>query len=122
MVNSFLILVLTAFVVSSISFTVTFTGLFKEVRELISSKHHKLEELIHCPWCFSHWVTFFILLISDSSVKFTGSLFIDFFINAFAITAISGLFHYVLLRAYEPVAKAMINRHIEKMRQNQTND
>jgi hypothetical protein len=118
LVNNFITLMLTAFAVSSISFTVTFTGLFKEVREVISAQHHKLEELIHCPWCFSHWVTFFIVLLSSSTISFTGIGLFDFFITSFAITGVSGLFHYVLLRAYEPVAKAMVHRQIEKMRNN----
>lgn len=34
----------------------------------------------------------------------------------FAIQGLVGLFHYVLLRAYEPVARAMAQRMIEKLR------
>jgi hypothetical protein len=116
--NSIITLVMVALAVSSATFTITSTGIFKEVREILSKIHHKVEELIHCPWCLSHWVGFLFVAISGSTYKFTGAWFIDFVMSVFFITAISGAFHYVLLRAYEPVAKAMAQRQIEKLRNN----
>jgi hypothetical protein len=112
-------LLILALCVSSVSFTVTTTSIFKEVREWVSAIHHKLEELIHCPWCFSHWITFIVLLMIGNWIEITGWSFIDFLLNTFAITCISGLSHFVLLRAYEPVAKAMVARQIEKTQRNQ---
>lgn len=105
-----------ALCVSSASFTISTTSIFKEVREKISSYHHKLEELIHCPWCLSHWMTFIILIMTWKWMEITGSGLIDFLLTTFAITCISGICHYVLLRAYEPVAKALVARQIEKMK------
>lgn len=104
--------------VSSASFTITFTGIFKEIREKISKEHHKLEELIHCPWCLSHWITFLFLIITGQEIEFTGIWLLDFMMTTFTITLLSGLGHYVLLRAYEPVGKAMAARQIEKLRNN----
>jgi hypothetical protein len=109
-------LLLIALAVGSSSFTVTFTGIFKGIREMVSEIHPKLEELIHCPWCFSHWVTFLFLFLTSYTYKFTDCWLANFALTTFAITAISGIIHYVLLRAYEPVAKAMVQRHIDKMK------
>lgn len=107
-------LLILSFAISGISFTITTTSMFKWLREFISPIHHKVEELIHCPWCFSHWVTFITILIIGSNYKFTGIAWIDFFLTAFSIIGISGVIHYVLLRAYEPVAKAMLARELKK--------
>jgi hypothetical protein len=114
-------LLLLAMATSAISFTVTSTSIFKSVRESIAERGEKFEELIHCPWCLSHWVAFIIIFISPSSYQFTGVGLFNFFLTGFAMAGISGLMHYVLLRAYEPVAKAMAARQIEKLRNGNKN-
>ena len=103
-------------VISGVSFTVTVTSIFKPVREIVSKIHHKIEELIHCPWCFSHWLTFILLLIIGEWIEITGKSVLDFLLTSFGMITISGVIHYVLLRAYEPVAKMMVERQIEKMK------
>jgi hypothetical protein len=108
-------LLLISAAVSSASFTITFTSMFKWFREWVSPWHHKIEELVHCPWCFSHWVTFLVLGIVGDWFNFSGIGFVDFLLTSFAITLFSGLGHYVILRAYEPVAKAMAARTIQKL-------
>lgn len=112
-------LLLLALAVSSASFTISTTSIFKGFREKVSSYHHKLEELIHCPWCLSHWITFLLLIMHGNWLSLTGGGLIDFLLTTFAITCISGLCHYVLLRAYEPVAKALVERQIQKIKEAQ---
>ena len=102
-----------ALMVASVSFTITTTSIFKWFRELVSPIHGKIEELIHCPYCLGHWITFAVLFfIYDYSVSPA------FFLQAFAVMGLVAIFHYVILRAYEPVAKAMARRELEK-KQNQ---
>lgn len=93
-------IVIIALAVSAITFTVTTTSIFSWVREQVSRIHPKIEELIHCPWCLSFYVT----LCWTRNVTFV-----------FAIMTISGLCHYVLLRAYEPVQQASARRELEKI-------
>ncbi len=103
---------------SAISFTITFTSIFKWLRELLSKIHPKIEELIHCPWCLSHWILIISSIFIYDKVNILPITFIsiiDYIIVCFAIICISGIFHYVLLRAYEPVSRMMINREIEKL-------
>lgn len=108
-----LLLVGIAFASAAISFTITTTSIFKWLRELVSPVHHKFEELIHCPWCLSHYITLFWMLIYLRHLSF-----MLFILTWFAIQGIIGLLHYVYLRTYEPVAKAMAQRLIEKLRKN----
>ena len=104
-----------ALCVAAISFTITTTSMFTWLRNIFSWMHPKLEELIHCPWCLAHWITFIIMLTADVPLIWVSNTFYSFMFTAFAIIAIAGLVHYVLLRAYEPVAKAMVSRKLEKL-------
>jgi hypothetical protein len=114
-------ILLLALVVASVTFTITTTSMFTWLRELVSPIHHKIEELIHCPYCLGHWLTFGLLLIVPSFVvpilqptNFGVRLF-NFLFTAFAVMAIVALLHYVLLRAYKPVMEAMLMRMQEKI-------
>ena len=91
--------------------------MFKWFRELISSLHHKLEELVHCPWCFGHYVVLTIMLCTKSTLlNVSDFVLFNFLFTWFAIVTLMGLVHYVLLRAYSPVAKAMAAREIQKLK------
>ena len=100
---------------AAISFTITTTSMFEWLRELVSPIHHKIEELIHCPWCLGHWTVFVIMLIAKVPlIEITDWYLFNWLFTAFALMSPVGLIHYVLLRAYEPVAKAMLRRKINK--------
>lgn len=105
-------LIIAAFACASISFTICITSIFKEVREIISLAHPKLEELIHCPWCLGHYIVLGYVLLLKPYESPEG-----FLISWFSIVGMMGCIHYVLLRAYEPVAKMMIRRKMEKLNQ-----
>jgi len=105
-----------ALLVGAISFTITTTSIFLSVRELISKWGHKLEELIHCPWCLSHYIAAIVLLITKDIILFTDIWIINFILTLFVIVAGSGLFHAIILVAYKPVAENMVRRQIAKMK------
>lgn len=56
------------------------------------------------------WLVFasFLIVGSESLV--------DYFFYCFASQSIAGVTHFVLLRAYEPVAKSEARRKIEKLK------
>ena len=102
-------------IVASISFTITSSGIFKPVREWVSTWHQKIDDLIHCPYCLGHWVAFgTLVIIDDLPVHYSEYWFINFLLSAFAIVGVASLMHYVMLRAYEPVAKLAMFRELEK--------
>lgn len=120
--EKFLILTLA---IASVSFTVTVTGIFKPVREKVGKIHSKIDELLHCPYCFGHWVTFATVYFTGTPYTFTRwgfySPFADFLISCFAIMGAVGIVHHVLLRAYEPVAKSATKRKLENLQNQQSN-
>jgi hypothetical protein len=109
-------LLIVSLAISGIAFTITVTSIFKGFREHVSGIHEKLEELIHCPWCLSHWLFGFFLIFTQKAYVIYDLWIVDYAITGFAMITISGLCHFILLRAYEPVAKAMVARQLEKMK------
>lgn len=66
---------------------------------------------MHCPWCFNHYVSLIgVLVYVDYSTVW------DVIAIWFACTAIGGLVHFVLLRAYEPIAKMTLMRQLDKQK------
>lgn len=65
-------LVILSMVVASIAWTVTQEEIFSEWRELCADKSQKCKTLVQrkffyvftCEYCFSHWVTILILLLT----------------------------------------------------------
>lgn len=102
-------------VVGGVTFTTSVTSIMLFFRELLSKIHPKIDELVHCPWCSGFWLS--LLMVIFSKNKFIEPFELDVLnivFNAFVILSIAGLVHYVLLRSYEPVSKAMAMRHKEK--------
>jgi len=115
--NSLLYCFVVALCACSISFTITTTSMFMWLRELISKIHHKLEELIHCPWCLGHYVVLTIMLCTKSTLLNVSDFVIfNFLFTWFTIITLMGFGHYILLRAYAPVAEAMMAREFQKLK------
>ena len=114
-------IILVALCAASISYTISYTSIFLGFREWISKFHHKLEELIHCPYCLCHYVILTIMFttnnISSKLVPITNNTVYDFLFTWFCIVCVTSLLHCVMLIAYRPVMKYMTDRKIAKMQQ-----
>lgn len=116
--HQLIVLIGTAFCVAAITFTVAMTSIFKPFRERLSSIHEKIEELVHCPWCLSHWVAMILLLTSDIDLIIVSHHYVyNLLFTWFAVIGVVGVFHYVLLRAYAPALDAAVDRNMEQMMQ-----
>ena len=106
---------------ASISYTISYTSIFLGFREWISKFHHKLEELIHCPYCLCHYVILTIMFttndISSKLVPITNNIVYNFLFTWFCIVCVTSLLHCVMLIAYRPVMKYMTDRKIAKIQQ-----
>ena len=114
-------IILVALCAASISYTISYTSIFLGFREWISKFHHKLEELIHCPYCLCHYVILTIMFttndISSKLVPITNNIVYNFLFTWFCIVCITSLLHCVMLIAYRPVMQYMTDRKIAKMQQ-----
>ena len=114
-------IILVALCAASISYTISYTSIFLGFREWISKFHHKLEELIHCPYCLCHYIILTIMFttndISSKLVPIANNIVYDFLFTWFCIVCVTSLLHCVMLIAYRPVMKYMTDRKIAKIKQ-----
>ena len=114
-------IVLVALCAASISYTISYTSIFLGFREWISKFHHKLEELIHCPYCLCHYIILTIMFttndISSKLVPIANNIVYNFLFTWFCIVCVTSLLHCVMLIAYRPVMKYMTDRKIAKIQQ-----
>lgn len=114
-------IILVALCAASISYTISYTSIFLGFREWISKFHHKLEELIHCPYCLCHYVILTIMFttndISSKLVPIANNIVYNFLFTWFCIICVTSLLHCVMLIAYRPVMKYMTDRKIAKIQQ-----
>ena len=114
-------IILVALCAASISYTISYTSIFLGFREWVSKFHHKLEELIHCPYCLCHYVILTIMFttndISSKLVPITNNIVYNFLFTWFCIVCITSLLHCVMLIAYRPVMQYMTDRKIAKIQQ-----
>lgn len=96
---------------AGISFTITYTGIFQGFRDMVSKIHPKAEQFIHCPWCVVHWIVFMAIPFYPEVIIHGSGLFVlDYIVSGFAIIASCAPLHYIMLRAYKPVRKSMLQR------------
>lgn len=108
-------LLIAALVCSAVSYTMTTTAIFQWWRDIASLAGSWAEQLVHCPWCLSHYVVAVFLLTSDFPLwEVSGSAVYNFICTLFAIVGIGAVIQYVLLRAFEPVQKALQQRALRK--------
>ena len=114
-------IILVALCAASISYTISYTSIFLGFREWISKFHHKLEELIHCPYCLCHYVILTIMFttndISSKLVPIADNIVYNFLFTWFCIVCVTSLLHCVMLIAYRPVIQYMTDRKIAKIQQ-----
>lgn len=106
---------------ASVSYTITWAGIFQFLRNFVEKYGNSwLSELIHCPYCFGHYVVLTIMLftknVEDRVVQITDWTWFNVLFTWFAIVCIMSILHAVMLVAYRPVAEEESHRKLERMR------
>jgi len=115
--ENWLVILAASLCCAGISFTVTISGMFERLRNWIYNKNKFLGELITCPWCFGHYVVFVLLLISDIQYIIVSQYVVfNFLFTSFVIIGLMGLWHKILLVAYDPVMKIKAQREINRLK------
>ena len=113
-------MLMVALCAASISYTISYTSIFRAFREWISPIHPKIEELIHCPYCLCHYVILVIMLttedIEEVLFPITDWLIYNFLFTWFGIVCITSLLHCIMLIAYRPVIQYMTDRKLAKLK------
>jgi len=76
----------------TISYTLTKGSIFQFLREWVIMKNLWLRKPVTCPYCMSHWVAFFAMLIFHPRMIGSSSSLADYVATGFALTGLSALF------------------------------
>ena len=108
---------------ASVSYTITWAGIFSRLRDLVSKWGLWFEDLIHCPYCFCHYVILVIMLttrhLGDYLIRINNVGIYNFLFTWFAIVCLTSLLHAVMLVAYKPVAEIETYRKMRAKRHNE---
>ena len=77
--------------VSAVSVTITKGAIFEKIRCAIEKRSCFFGELVRCPYCTSHWLSFAVVLVYQPLLVSSGNLIADLIITAFAIVALAAM-------------------------------
>ena len=92
-------LVYLAFATAAISFTISRSSMpvFEFVRMWVARKSPFLKELVHCPYCCSHWVAAAVCLVYRPLFVHSSVVPVDYLISWWALVGAAMVPVYLLL-------------------------
>lgn len=91
--------IILSLVVSTVSVTITKMKIFTWLRKLAKKVHSKVGELFLCPYCLSHWVTLFFVLIYRPRIIVADFFLLDYIVTGFLIVAIANIISLVICKS-----------------------
>ena len=70
--------------------------IFLTTRTWLSGKSDFLKELLHCGYCFSVWMAFFVIVVTGLFIPLTGRAILDGFITLLVVHRLSNVLHNVI--------------------------
>lgn len=99
-------LIILSMCVSTVSLTIAKSKFFSFLRHWVNKRNEKLGSLVSCPYCMSHWVAaFYVVLLYTYSpiIMVTNILFIDISITMFATIALATIISGIMLLSTKKV-------------------
>ncbi|WP_373323054.1 DUF1360 domain-containing protein [Desulforamulus aquiferis] len=101
--NKIFTFVMISMCISTISLTITKNKLFSPLRSLVRKRFNWLGTLLSCPYCISHWLAFFLVILFyhyTPVIMVTDLVFLDIIITIFATislaTIITGVMYFII--------------------------
>jgi hypothetical protein len=92
--------IILALATATASLTITHAVIFRPVRNLAEKLGTWMGELFACPYCFSHWVSlFFVLIYRPRLIEF--NIVIDLGVSWLVIIGIASVFSAAIFKAVD---------------------
>lgn len=78
-------------VVSTTSVTIAKAGLFREFRRTVARYSTWLGELVHCPYCLSHWIAVALVFLYQPHLTHGNIPVVDDMVSLFVLVAMATL-------------------------------
>lgn len=110
-------LIAVSMAISSISMTVAKTKVFAPMRDWVFARNEWLGNLISCPYCLSHWLTFAAVAWYQPKIIESQIVFFDLIVSIFAIVAIAAIVSGIMTRLlWEASDTGKSDAEIEKLK------
>jgi len=112
--------VILSMAVAAESITITRSAIFGPFRSWCYGKNKFLGGLVSCPYCFSHWGSFFATWWFALRIVDLGLPIYDFLATSFAMVALATVWAYVIMRMTDhrlyvgPAALKMLKMVLER--------
>lgn len=121
------LLIIISFVIATICYTLSISGIFEKLRSKIEDKNMFLGNLIRCPYCLSHYITPILLFILCEYGFRRYNILVDIFLNKFFnfiitclfIISVSAIITGIILKGLQPLAQIAGERRKAKHIANQ---
>jgi hypothetical protein len=70
------------------------------MREWVDNHSEFFGDLIHCPYCTSHWVGFAAVIIFQPILFSCGWIVADILLTTFAVVAVSSIVSGMIIKAF----------------------
>lgn len=92
-----------AFAVAVLTLTITKSHLSRPARDWMERELGEWPNIfVNCPFCVSHWVSFFVIFLHPSQFRVTTSwLPLDFIISWFALVGVANVIIGVIYKPHE---------------------
>ncbi len=111
-----LALLVLALPVAALSITISKGLIFENVRKQCMEASPWLGELLRCPYCMSHWVAFFTVLVTGAfHIGFSSFWLINLMISTFGVVALATPISWIVYRSYKTLEPGP-SPDVEKLR------
>lgn len=112
---------------ASVSYTITWAGIFEWLRNWVSRFGRWFDDLFHCPYCLGHYIALAIMLVtyrhcSECFIPASKSIVLNFIVTWFSVMCVTSILHYVMLIAYKPVSEYLAAKRIREYNKQFKND
>lgn len=103
--NDLVRLFLLSVAVGAISMVVTKSPLLNKFHSWVEKRSPFLEEMLSCPWCTSHWVAgFFVVVFGPIHLERTANwtlVPLDYIVSIFAVVGLASVTSKLITSAYD---------------------
>ena len=99
-------LLVLALATSAISVTITRSGVFLGFRNFVAKHSSWFGDLVHCPYCISHWVSLVLLWWYGLRILPETHWLVNLLVSALAVVAIASFFTLLVMLSYKYAALA----------------
>jgi hypothetical protein len=90
----------------AISLFITKSALLNSFHTWLEKKSPFFEEMLSCPWCTSHWIGAFFLLVYQPWIINAGNAFlapVDWLVTWMVVVTVAALTARIIYSSYKPI-------------------